>query len=88
MLEPCLGARGLHGQLPSGLPLPPHSSLILEGLLKNSFTNELWLPWVLIAAWIFSSCGERGPISSCRARASQGVEPGLQAHGLSSGAQA
>ena len=35
--------------------------LFSKAFLKHSFTNELWLPWVFIAAWIFSSCGERGP---------------------------
>ena len=58
--------------------------LFSKSFLKNAFITELWPPWVFIAAWIFSRCGERGPLSSCRARAPQGVEPGLQAHGLSS----
>ena len=32
----------------------------------------MWLCWVFVPAWAFSSCGWRGLLSSCGAQASRG----------------
>ena len=41
-------------------------------LKKNFFLIYLWLCWVFVAAWLFSSFGEPRLLSNCSAQASHG----------------
>ena len=45
--------------------LKPFFNQVIDFLIfKQSF---IWLCWVFVAAWAFSSCGERGLLSGFRA---------------------